>query len=84
MTRTRVFVVFVVFPVMTDHSWVENSLACSQKRFRKLLFGTSTNIMLDKGQIGRDYWDLLNRERDTARNLSQLLFTYKMYETYDY
>lgn len=69
---------------MTDRSWVGNVLACSQKRFKQLLYETPASLMLDKGKNGQEYWDRLNREKETARKLNDLLFTYNLYENYDY
>jgi len=69
---------------MRDHSWAANSLACSQKRFQQLLYGTPTSVMLDKNQVGNDYWALIRREKETARKLNDLNFNYNLYDNYDY
>jgi len=69
---------------MRDHSWVANALACSQKRFKQLLYGTPAKIMLDKNQIGCDYWNRIKREKETARKLNELNFNYNLYYNYDY
>ena len=40
--------------------------------------------MLDENQIGRDYWDRIKREKETARKLNELNFNYNLYDNYDY
>ena len=67
---------------MTNHSWAANALSCSQKRFKQLLYETPAKIVLDKNQIGTDYWDRVNREKETARKLNEINFTWNLY--YDY
>jgi hypothetical protein len=68
----------------TDHSWVANALSCSQQRFKRLLYETKTSIVIDRGEKGKQFWALLDREKDTARKLNDLLFNYNLYENYDY
>lgn len=69
---------------MIDHSWANNALSCSIKRFQILLYETRTNVMLDKGEIGRDYWDRVMREKETAHKLNSISFNYNLYFNYGY
>lgn len=67
---------------MVDHSWATNALACSQKRFKQLLYETPTKIMLDKGVVGQEYWRRAQEEKETARKLNELSFNYNLYHGY--
>lgn len=58
-------------------------MKCSLKRFRILLYGTSAKVMLDRGKIGVDFWEALNREKETAKKLCALMFKYEMHENFD-
>ena len=69
---------------MMDHSWASNALSCSIKRFQILLYETPARVMIDKGEIGRDYWDRVQREKETARKLNSISFNYNLYFNYDY
>lgn len=69
---------------MIDHSWANNALSCSIKRFQILLYETRTSVMLDKGEIGRDYWNRIMREKETARKLNNISFNYNLHFNYDY
>lgn len=67
---------------MKNHSWAANALACSQQRFQRLLYETSAAIMLDRGKTGKEYWDKIAREKETARKLNEITFYHGLYNDY--
>lgn len=64
---------------MTDHSWAENSFYCSCQRFQDLLYGASAKTMLNRGEIGKRFWEKIEREKETAYTLNQMFFNCKLY-----
>ena len=65
---------------MKDHSWANNALACSCKRFQLLLYCTPSAIMLDRGETGREFWEKIEREKETARQLGEMAFWHNLYD----
>jgi hypothetical protein len=69
---------------MKNHSWASNALACSQKRFQRLLYLTPSAIMLDRGETGTEFWERIEREKQTARQLNEIAFSYDLYYSYEF
>jgi hypothetical protein len=38
--------------------------------------------MLDKGDVGQEYWRRVQEEKETARKLNELSFKYNLYHGY--
>lgn len=64
---------------MKDHSWAHNAFLCSCQRFQYLLHGAPVKVMLDRGEIGKRFWDKIEREKMTARALNQMYFNETLY-----
>ena len=65
---------------MKDHSWANSALACSCKRFQLLLYCTPSAIMLDRGETGTEFWEKIEREKETAHQLGEMAFWHNLYD----
>lgn len=64
---------------MKDHSWAHNAFLCSCQRFQELLYGAPAKVMLNRGEIGKQFWEEIEREKATARALNQMYFINTLY-----